>query len=56
MTFNLRLQDELDYKIKYIAKNEQRSKNKEIEFILTEYIKKYEAINGKITINFDEIE
>lgn len=56
MTFNLRLQDELDYKIKHIAKNEQRSKNKEIEYILTEYVKKYEANNGKIIINLDEIE
>ena len=50
MTFNLRLPDDLDIKIKEIAKNEQRSKNKEIEYILGEYVKKYEAINGKIDI------
>lgn len=48
MTFNLRISDELDVKIKKIAKKEQRSKNKEIEFILQEYVKKYEMINGKI--------
>lgn len=48
MTFNLRITDELDVKIKKIAKKEQRSKNKEIEFILQEYVKKYEMINGKI--------
>lgn len=51
MTFNLRLSDELDYKIKVIAKNEQRSKNKEIEYILQEYVKKYEMNNGKIEVN-----
>lgn len=48
MTFNLRISDELDVKIKKIAKIEQRSKNKEIEFILQEYVKKYEMLNGKI--------
>ena len=48
MTFNLRLSDELDYKIKIIAKNEQRSKNKQIEYILQEYVKDYENKNGKI--------
>lgn len=53
MTFNLRLEDETDYKIKIIAKKEQRSKNKEIEFILQEYIKKYEMNNGKIEIEED---
>ena len=42
MTFNLRLSDELDYKIKAIAKKEQRSKNKQIEYILQEYVKDYE--------------
>ena len=50
MTFNLRISDELDYKIKAIAKTEQRSKNKEIEYILQEYVKKYEMNNGKIEI------
>lgn len=50
MTFNLRLSDELDYKIKIIAKNEQRSKNKQIEYILQEYVKEYEEKNGEIEI------
>ena len=50
MTFNLRLSDELDYKIKAIAQNEQRSKNKQIEYILQEYVKDYEAKNGTIEI------
>ena len=51
MTFNLRISDELDYKIKIIAKNEQRSKNKEIEYILQEYVKTYEMNNGKIKVD-----
>ncbi len=55
MTFNLRLSDEVDYKIKKIAQLEQRSKNKEIEFILIEYIKKYEMNNGKIEIDENEL-
>ena len=50
MTFNLRLSDELDYKVKVIAQKEQRSKNKQIEYILQEYVKEYEAENGKIEI------
>ena len=54
MTFNLRISDEIDYKIKKIAKIEQRSKKKEIEFILQEYVKKYEMLNGIIEINEDE--
>ena len=48
MTFNLRLSDELDYKVKVIAQKEQRSKNKQIEYILQEYVKDYENKNGKI--------
>lgn len=48
MTFNLRLSDELDYKVKVIAQKEQRSKNKQIEYILQEYVKEYESKNGKI--------
>ena len=48
MTFNLRLSDELDYKVKEIAKKEQRSKNKQIEYILQEFVKDYESKNGKI--------
>ena len=54
MTFNLRLNDEIDAKIKYIAQAEQRSKNKQIEYILMEYVKKYEMNNGKIIIEDDE--
>ena len=54
MTFNLRIDDELDYKIKHIAKEQQRSKNKQIEFILNSYVKAYEENNGQIIILNEE--
>lgn len=51
MGFQLRLTEELDEKIKIIAKLEQRSKNKEIEYILNKYVKEYEYKYGEIKIN-----
>lgn len=50
MGFQLRISEELDEKIKIIAKIEQRSKNKEIEYILQRYVKEYEYKNGEIEI------
>lgn len=50
MTFNLRISDELDHKIKKLSKIEQRSKNKQIEYILQKYVKEYEQENGEIEI------
>lgn len=54
MTFNLRIDDTLDKKLKIIAKQKQRSKNKQIEYILQKYVKEYEERNGKIIIEEDE--
>ena len=51
MCFNLRISEELNEKIKLIAEKERRSKNQEIEYILEEYVKKYENENQKIQIN-----
>jgi len=48
--FNLRLQDDTDAKLKVMAETQQRSKNKQIEFIINQFIKDYEKINGKIEI------
>lgn len=56
MGFQLRLTDELDEKIKAIAELEQRSKNKEIEYILTKYIKEYESKNGEIGLNGNQLQ
>ncbi len=46
--FSLRVSENLLDKIKIIAQENKRSANKEIEFALTQYVKKYEAENGKI--------
>ena len=46
--FSLRVSEALLDKIKYIAEENKRSANKEIEFILEQYVKKYEQENGKI--------
>ncbi len=49
--FNLRIDETLNDKLIQIAAEEGRSKNKQIEYILKEYIKNYEKSNGAITIN-----
>lgn len=46
--FSLRISEELHEKLKYIARENKRSENKEIEFVLEQYVKKYEKENGKI--------
>lgn len=49
--FNLRIDEELNERLVKIAAEEGRSKNKQIEYILKEYVKKYEQSNGAININ-----
>lgn len=49
--FNLRIDEELNEEIMRIAQEEGRSKNKQIEQILKEYVKKYRAQNQSIEIN-----
>lgn len=49
--FNLRIDETLNDKLIQIAADEGRSKNKQIEYILKEYIKNYEKVNGTIIIN-----
>ncbi|MBQ3041484.1 MAG: Arc family DNA-binding protein [Clostridia bacterium] len=51
--YPLRLEKELLEKAKVIAKENGRSLNKEIEFLLKNAIKEYEAKNG--TINVDTL-
>lgn len=43
INFNLRIPEELNAKLVEIAKAEGRSKNKEIEMILKEYINRWES-------------
>lgn len=45
--FNLRIPEELNEELIKIAKIEGRSKNKQIEYILKEYVKKYNEVNKK---------
>lgn len=52
--FPLRINNELIEKIRYISKDNSRSINKEIEFIIKKYIEKYENYNGKIKINLKQ--
>lgn len=42
INFNLRISEELNNKIIKIAKEQGRSKNKQIEQILKEYVQEYE--------------
>ncbi len=49
--FSLRISENLLDKIKYIAEQNKRSANKEIEFALEQYIRKYEAENGQIELS-----
>lgn len=48
--FSLRISEDLMSKIKIIAKCNKRSANKELEFIIENYVKRYENENGKIDI------
>lgn len=48
--FSLRISEELLDKVKFIAENNKRSANKEIEFALEQYVKAFECSNGKIDL------
>ena len=46
--FSLRISEELHLKLRIIAKNHKRSENKEIEFALEEYVRRYEETRGAL--------
>lgn len=48
--FNLRIDETLNDKLVQLASIESRSKNKEIEFILKDYIRRYEETNGSLNV------
>jgi len=50
----LRLQESVLEKITAIAKQEHRSLNAQIEYIIQKYIKDYEIENGEITFKADK--
>ena len=49
--FPVRVSEEILDKIKVIAKKNKRSANKEIEFMMEQYIKQYETGHGEIFID-----
>lgn len=44
----LRIKEETYEKVKVIAENQQRSINQQINFIIEQFIKDYEKVNGKV--------
>ena len=48
--YTLRINEVLHSKLKYIAKEEMRSFNSELEFIIKQYIKEYEKKHGEIEV------
>ena len=52
--FSLRIDEILNEKLIAISKEEGRSKNSEIEYILKQYVKKYERENGEIAVKPEE--
>ncbi len=46
----MRLDEDVHYKIKYIAKENKRSLNNQLEFLTEEYIRKYEEEKGMIEL------
>ncbi len=49
--FNLRIDETLNEKLIKISEEEGRSKNKQIEYILKQYVKQYEQSNGTVSAN-----
>lgn len=48
--FPLRLDDELREKLRYIAEQNSRSLNKEIEYLVKQYVAIYEKDHGPIAV------
>lgn len=47
----IRFEPELLYKIAYIAKDNKRSLNAQLEFLAQRCVKEYEAENGEIVVD-----
>ena len=47
----IRFEPELLYKITYVAKQNKRSLNAQLEFLAQECVKAYEQEHGKITVD-----
>lgn len=53
---NVRVEEESWDKLRIIARNNKRSINKEIEYIIDERIREYEEKFGEIEIDYEEFE
>ena len=51
----IRFEPELLYKITQVAKRNKRSLNAQLEFLAQECVAKYEAENGEISLDENEI-
>ncbi|MBO7251151.1 MAG: hypothetical protein J6V25_00845 [Oscillospiraceae bacterium] len=51
----IRFDPELLYKITYVAKENKRSLNAQLEFLAQECVKEFESVNGKIAVSDEKI-
>ena len=51
----IRFEPELLYKITWVAKQNKRSLNAQLEFLAQECVKEYETVNGKISVDEAEL-
>lgn len=51
----IRFDPELLYKITYVAKDNKRSLNAQLEYLAQNCVKEYEAANGPIPVNEEEL-
>lgn len=51
---NIRISQEIQKKLAYIAREDRRSTNSFMEILLENYVKEYERKNGKIILEDDE--
>ena len=54
-SYPLRINEDLFLKIQQIANISSRSINKELEFILNQFVADYEKQNGEIIVNTDDL-
>jgi predicted transcriptional regulator len=52
---SFRCEDELYLKVKHIAIQEDRSVNKQIVRVLSQFVAQYESQHGEIEVNTDEL-
>ena len=51
----IRFEPELLYKISYVAKDNKRSLNAQLEYLAQNCVKEYERINGTIPVDEEEL-